>query len=104
RSVAIDAQNAVILADMRLSSATLETMTTCDVRLGGDVIAHLDERDVGPDLNHFAAHFMADNTRGMDPALCSGVPIIKMGIRSAERSGCDADDCIGRARVRMPPV
>src|SRR5205807_1130133 len=56
RSVAIDAQNAVILADMRLSSATLETMTTCDVRLGGDVIAHLDERDVGPDLNHFAAH------------------------------------------------
>src|SRR6267143_1031959 len=104
RSVAIDAEDAVILAHMRLSGATLETVTTCDVRLSGDVIAHLDERNIRADIHDLAAHFMANDTRRVNAAVSPGIPIINMGIRSAERSGCDADDRIGVARFRIRPV
>jgi len=89
---------------MRLSRAALETVTTCDVRLGGDVIAHLDERDVGPDFHHFAAQFMADNPRGLDAAVGPRIPIVNVGIGSTERGGGDADDSISRARFRIRPV
>jgi hypothetical protein len=89
---------------MRLSGATLETLATSQVRLRCDIVPHLDQRDLGPDLHHLAAHFMADNTGGMDSAVCPRIPIINMGIRPAERGGCDADDCIGGARFRIRPI
>src|SRR5688572_1105482 len=38
RAVAIDTEDSVILAHMRLPGATLKTMTTGEVGLGGDVI------------------------------------------------------------------
>ncbi len=104
RPVAIDAEDAVILAHMRLSGTTLEALTTCDVRLGGDIIAHFDERDIRADLHDFAAHFMANDTRRVDAAMRPGIPIVNMGICPAERGGCDADDGVGRARFRIRPV
>src|SRR5262249_8137117 len=104
RSVAIDAEDAVILAYMGLSGTTLETMATCDVRLGGDVIAHLDERDIRTDLHDFTAHFMTNDARRVNAAMRPGIPIVNMRIRPAERGGGDADDGIGETRCRIRSV
>lgn len=89
---------------MRLSGATLETVSTCDVRLGGDIIAYLDERDIRTDLHDLAAHFMADNAWRVDTAVRPGIPIVNVGIGSAERGGCDTDDCVGGAWLWVGPV
>ena len=104
RPVTINAEDAVILAHMRLSGATLEALATCDVRLGGDIIAHLDERDIRANLHDLAAHFMANDARRVDAAVRPGIPIVNMGIRPAERRGGDADDGIGKTRLRIRPV
>ena len=104
RPVPIDAEDAIILAHMRLSGATLEALATCDVRLGRNVIAHLDERHVRADFHDLAAHFMANDAWRMDAAVRPGIPIVNMGIGSAERGGCDADDGVGRAWFRIRPV
>ena len=93
-----------MLAHMRLSGAALEALATCDVRLGGDVITHLDERDIRADFHDVAAHFMTNDARRVDAAVRPGVPIVNMSIRSAERGGGDADDGIGRTRFRIRPV
>ena len=89
---------------MRLSGATLETVTACDVRLGGDVIAHFDEGYIRADLYDLAAHFMANDAWRVNPAVCPGIPIVNMSICSAERGGRDADDRIGGTRFRVRPV
>ena len=47
---------------------------------------------------------MANDARRVDAAVCPGIPIVNMGIRPAERGGCDADDRIGGARFRIRPV
>ena len=104
RPVAIDPEDAIVLAHMRLPGTTLEALTTCDVRLGGDIIAHFDERDIRADLHDLAAHFMANDARRVDAAVGPGIPIVNMGICSAERGGCDADDSVGRAWFRFRPV
>ncbi len=93
-----------MLAHMCLPGAALEALTACDVRLSGDVIAHLDERDIRADFHDFAAHFMANDARRVDAAMRPGIPIVNMGIRPAERGGGDADNGIGRARFRIRPV
>ena len=86
-----------MLADMRLSGTTLETVATCEVRLGCNIVPYLDQRDLGPDFHDFAAHFMTDDPWRVDAAVGPRVPIVNMGIGPAERSGGDADDRIGAA-------
>jgi len=80
-TVSIDPENTVILTHMRLSGSTLEAVTTCEMRLCGDVISRLDERHVRADFHDFTTHFMADDARRVDTAVRPRIPIVDMGIR-----------------------
>src|SRR5262249_25764440 len=101
RSVAINAKDTVVTADVRLTCATLKTDSASEMGFRGDIIASLDQRHGGTDFHDFAAHFVPDNPRRMNTALGPGVPVIDVGISAAERGGLDADDGLVRPRCRV---
>ncbi len=101
RSVAIDAEDAIIPADVRLAGPALKTPATGDVRFRRDVVTYFDQRDGGADFHDLTAHFMADDTGRVDAAMSPGIPIIDVGVSAAERGGLHADDGVVRSGSRI---
>jgi hypothetical protein len=60
-SIAIDADDLRVRADMRISSAAEKAASVDDVALGGDAISLLYISDETTDLDYITGEFMADN-------------------------------------------
>ncbi len=101
RAVHVDAQDAVVLADVRVAGPALEAHAAGDVRLGRDIVADGDHRDVRPDFHHFTAQLMADDAGRVNAALRPLVPSVDMVVGSAQRRGYDAHNHLAGPGLRL---
>src|SRR2546428_12913374 len=104
RAVFVDAQDPVVLADVRVAGPALEATGAGDVRLGRDVIPNGDRRHAGTGLDDLAAQLMPDDARRADAALGPFVPAVDVVIGPAEGRGQNLHDHLPRAGRRFGNV
>ena len=62
------------------------------------------ERDIRADGDDLAAHFVSDRPGRMDTTVSPGIPIVNMGIGSAQGGGFDLDDGVRWTRCGIGPL
>jgi len=89
RSVAVDADDFHVLADVGFAGAALQTLAAGHMHFGGHEIAFLDAGDFIAERDHLPAEFVSGDQRRMNASLSPAVPFIDVEIGAAD--GCDFD-------------
>ena len=84
RPVAIDADDARVLADVAVAGAALEAVPADDVTLGGDEVARAESRDAVTDRLDLPGKFVAHDDRRLDAALGPWVPVGDVEVGAAD--------------------
>ena len=90
--VGIDADDAHILADVRLAHATGAAVRAVDVHFGADEVAGLHGGDFGADGFDHATEFVAEGHGRLDAAGGPAVPAVNVEIGAADRGSFHADE------------
>src|SRR5260370_1996967 len=88
-SVAVDADDFHVLANVGFAGAALQALAAGHVHFGGYKITLLDAGDFIAERDHLAAEFVSGDQRRMNAALGPTVPFINVEIGAAD--GCDFD-------------
>ncbi len=100
-SVAVDAEDLEIAADVHLSGHALHAMHAGDVGLRRDEIPDLPARDGGSDLDDFAGEFVTECLRHRpDARLRPFVPLIDVDVGPADARSLDSDQDLTREDPR----
>src|SRR5436190_1991283 len=82
-SVAIDADDLRVWADVRVSSSAKQTTAVDDVALGGDAISLAHVGDETADLRHFARELVSDDDWWFHAALRPRIPVVDVHVSAA---------------------
>src|SRR5713226_8539110 len=88
-SVAVDADDFHVLANVGFAGAALQALAAGHVHFGGYKITLLDAGDFIAERDHLAAEFVSGDQRRMNASLGPTVPFINVEIGAAD--GCDFD-------------
>jgi len=100
-AVAIDADDARVLADVTVAGAALETVTADDVAFGGDEVTRTEPRHAVTNRLDFSGEFVTDDDRRFDAPLCPRIPVGDVQVGPAHPRMADGDQHFAGARRRL---
>ena len=101
RAVAVDADDARVLADMAVARAALEAMPADDVSFGGDELTDPQARDAIPEPLNLTGELVTHHDGRLDATLRPRIPIGDVEIGAADAGMPDGDQHFAGARGRL---
>jgi hypothetical protein len=93
-TITIYAYTDAVLANMLETTATVATMTTGDMSLTGNTVAHLDVAYTRANLGYYAYILVTDGHRSLDGLLAPLVPLVDVQVGAADGGLLDLDEYI----------
>ena len=101
-SVAVDADDLRVRADVRVARAAEQATSVDDVSFGRDAVAFLHVGDEASDLHDIAGEFVSDDERRLATALRPRVPVVDVHVGAADAGAphTDQDFVVSDPRLR----